>query len=207
MKYPIITISREVCSGGHAIGEKVAEVLGVPFLDKDIIAEVSKTTGLDTAMIEKASESGSLLSKYINGRFVGGVYLGDEQDKVYYAQKKVILENAAKGPCVIVGRCAGHILKEAGIPCLNIFIHADFENRLENYRKQHEGQNIDFAKQLRKEDKGRQFYCRYYGHHELGDSTCYDMVLDTGAFDEAFCVDTIVKAATKAAETNKEAAC
>ena len=40
--YPVITISREFGSGGHTIGKKVAEKLGIPFYDGQIVTRVAK---------------------------------------------------------------------------------------------------------------------------------------------------------------------
>ncbi len=196
--YPVITISREVGSGGHTIGEKVALSLGIPFLDKGIINEAAKATGFDIEAVEKNDESGSLLAKYRNGRFTQGLYLGDDQDKIFAAQKEIILENAKKGPCVIVGRCADHILKEAGIPSLNVYIHADLEYRLEEYSKRYQGTEAEIKKLVKKIDKGRRFFYHYYTDQELGDSSNYDLCLCSSALGEELCVDLIVRAAIKA---------
>ncbi len=186
---PVITISREVGSRGHAIGQMVAKALNIPFYDKEIIEKVSLSTGLASSFIEEKGEFASILDKYWNSRFVNGIYLGDDQDKIFYAQKKTILEYAQAGPCVIVGRCADAILEEEHIPSLNIFIHADIE-----FRQKNSGLN---KKELIKKDKHRQTYYRFYTDRDWGDYHNYHLNLDSGFLKEETCTELIVNIAKK----------
>ena len=50
------------------------------------------------------------------------------EDILWERQYKVITDLAAKGPCVIVGRCADYILQDKA-DCLKVFIHADLAFR------------------------------------------------------------------------------
>ena len=195
--YPIITISREVGSGGSVIARKVAEKLDIPFLDRTIIEEVAKNTGLQLEEAEKKGEFVSAIEKYFSSSFYNGLYLGDMQDKVYELQKKIILEQAAKGPCVIVGRCADYILQKAGIPSLNVFIHADLEYRKKYYEEYFGKQKEAVEKILAKKDKGRRQYYRYYTEREWGEFSNYQLNLDAGYLGEALCEEIILMAAKK----------
>ena len=199
--YPVITISREVYSGGHTIGEMVANSLGIPFLDKSIIINAAKATGIDIEDVEKHDETGSIFAKYRNGRFTNGLYLGDDQDRIFDAQEQIIIETAKKGPCVIVGRCADAILTKAGIPCLKVYIHADEEYRRDRLGKKYSDKDTDLKKLLKKKDKGRKFYYHYYTDQEMGDSSNYDLCLCSSSLGIEFCADLIIRAAVKA---NKE---
>ena len=49
--YPIITISREFGSGGHSIGQSVAEALDIPFYDSAIVEQVAQESGIDKDII------------------------------------------------------------------------------------------------------------------------------------------------------------
>lgn len=186
---PIITISREVGSGGHTIGKMVADQLGIPFYDREIIEQVALTTGYEIEKIEDKGEYASFLDKYLNSRFYNGLYLGDDQDKIFYAQKRVIVELAQKGPCVIVGRCADAILAEKNISSLNVFIHADLE-----VRKSHSQME---EKALLKKDKGRQYYYRFYTERDWGDYSNYHLNLDSGYIGLEGCADIIIEVAKK----------
>lgn len=193
--YPVITISREVGSGGHAIGEKVAEMLGIPFYDREIIEKVAQTTGYDAETVQSQGEYASALQKYLGSKFYNGLYLGDAQDEIFYAQKIFILEKAKEGPCVIVGRCADYILEEAKVPTLNVFIHADLEYRKKNVARQLNDENAPIEKILAGKAKGRKYYYRYYTDREWGDYQNYHLNLDSGYLGEDTCAQLIAEIA------------
>jgi cytidylate kinase len=122
----IITISREYGAGGHSIGTQVAKELGIPFYDRDIVRETAKASGFDIELIEREGESESFADSILKNLFtVPGSYYNDTREAIYEVQKAIILRLAKQGPCVILGRCADHILKEAGIDAINVFIHAN----------------------------------------------------------------------------------
>lgn len=106
MKYNVITISREFGSGGRYVGEELAKKLGWEYYDKEIISKVAEKTGFAEEFVEQAGEHSPFKSIFSYGfvsRDSGGSSL---EDYVYSAQRKIILELADKGPCIIVGRCA-----------------------------------------------------------------------------------------------------
>ena len=123
---PLITISREFGSGGRTIGKKVAEQLGIPCYDAEIIQEMVKETGFTPEYVKEAGEytPGSFLSSAFSNRLFGLT----NEDILWEHQYKVITELAQKGPCVIVGRCADYILQDKA-DCLKVFIHADMDFR------------------------------------------------------------------------------
>ncbi|MBE6715275.1 MAG: cytidylate kinase-like family protein, partial [Ruminococcaceae bacterium] len=116
----VITIGRELGSGGRTIGRAVAEKLGVPYYDRELIDEAAKQSGLSPDFIEKSEQA-------VTGSFLYNIAMGNSYSygmlglagtnslpltmQVFIAQQKVILEYA-KNPCVIVGRCSDYILRE-----------------------------------------------------------------------------------------------
>ena len=126
MKNRVITISREFGSGGRTIGKKVAEKLGIPCYDAEIIQEMAKETGFAPDYVKEAGEyaPGSFLSSAFSNRIFGPT----NEDILWEHQNNVITELAEKGPCVIVGRCADYILQDKA-DCLKVFIHADMAFR------------------------------------------------------------------------------
>lgn len=108
----IITISREFGSGGRFIGEEVAKKLGIAYYDKNIISEIAEKSGLSPEYIQENAELSpkkGLLAYALAGRDITGKSV---EDMVYEAQRKVILDLAEKGPCVIIGRNTDYILKD-----------------------------------------------------------------------------------------------
>ena len=122
----IITISREYGAGGHSIGKRVAEELGIPFYDRDILKETVKASGFDSDLVETEQEDVSRTESFFKSLCnVSSLYYNDTQTAIHDVQQAVILHFAQEGPCVILGRCADEILRKAGVESLNVFIYAD----------------------------------------------------------------------------------
>ena len=126
--YPIITISREFGAGGHTIGKRVAERLDVPYYDNEIVDQVARRSGYAKAVINEQGEYTDKMSKWFSVSVASAMYFESPQDEIFRIQKRVILESADQGPCVIVGRCADYILSGDKYRTLNVFIHADMEH-------------------------------------------------------------------------------
>ena len=190
--YPVITISREFGSGGHSIGEKVAAKLGIPFYDGEIVTLVAEESGYAKELIEEQGEYSTSANKWFDISAASAMYFQSPQDEIFIAQKRVILDCAAKGPCVIVGRCADYILRKEDVKCLNVFIHSDMEHRTERVLKRYgEIKNVGIEKRLAKKDKQRKTYYKYYTDQQWGNYHNYDVALDSGELGEETCVHII----------------
>ena len=193
----IITISREYGAGGHSIGEKVAEELGIPFYDKAILRETAKASGWDLDTIEADQEEVSKSAAFFKvlGSFSSPAY-PNSQDMIHDIQKAVILRLAKEGPCVILGRCADDILQKAGVDCVNVFIHADdFHRAL--WASDHNGitKPNEVKKLLNKKDDSRRTYYQHYTGKKWGDARNFTLSLDSGALGYDLCVKLICEAA------------
>ncbi len=188
MKNRIITISREFGSGGRTIGKKVAERLGIPCYDAELIHELSRESGFAEEYIQEAGEytSGNYLSTLFTNRSFGQT----NEDILWNLQCKVISELAEKGPCVIVGRCADYILKDQA-DCLKVFIHADMKFRTERIVKEYGERNQSPEQRLIDKDKRRAAYHRFYTNMKWGQAQNYHITLNSGEFGIDKCVDII----------------
>ena len=133
MIYRVVTISRQFGAGGHTLGKLVAEKLGVPFYDSEIIEQAVADTGFSPEFVREAGEYASTTHSFLfNLALSHSVTAGPGEmsnyDKIYIAQAKIIRELAEKNSCVIVGRCADYILRERN-DVFNVFVHADYEYR------------------------------------------------------------------------------
>lgn len=175
----IITISREFGSGGRTIGKEVAEKLGIPCYDKDLIEKIAEETGYAKTYIadegEYAPNSNSLAYMFI-GRGLDGL---SNADKIWIAQKKVIEELAEKGACVIVGRCADYVLRERK-DVLNVFVYADKKYRAERIVKQYGESDVEPEKRLADKDKKRKLNYKYFTEQEWGKRQNYHLSIDSG---------------------------
>ena len=188
MKNRVITISREFGSGGRTIGKKVAEKLGFPCYDAEIIQEMAKVTGFAPDYVKEAGEyaPGSFLSSAFSNRMFGPT----NEDILWEHQYRVITGLAEKGPCVIVGRCADYILQDKA-DCLKVFIHADLAFRANRIVEVYGQRELSPEERLRDKDKRRAAYHRFYTDMKWGDAANYHIALDSGVIGIEKCAKVI----------------
>ncbi len=186
----VITICREYGAGGHSIGQKVADELGLELYDKDIIRATAKEMNLDYNQIRNSEEEITRSENFM--RYITPISY-EFKDYLFDAQKKIILDLARKEPCVIVGRCAEIILREAGIDSLNVFLYSDEKHRLPWVKKHFEIENdAEALRVMRRQQKARQAYYEVYTDSEFGEKHNYDLMLNSGALGYDTCVKLIV---------------
>ena len=195
MEKKIITISREFGSGGRTIGRAVAEQLGIPFYDKELVDHVALESGFSPKYIEEHGEHSpgkSLFSYAFAPQGVSGIMNGlSTADFLWNVQCSVILQLAEKGPCVIVGRNADYILKDRE-DTIHAFIHADLEYRAERIvRLYGESEKSPMAR-LNEKDKRRKNNYQHYTGRNWGQCQNYDVCLNSSTLGEEACVQIIV---------------
>ena len=202
---PVITIARQYGSGGHEVGEKLAQKLGVPFYDKALIAMAAKQSGISPEVFERADEkaTSSLLYSMVMG---GGGYgfgsrvpgLGDMPitDKLFLIQSDIIKKAAEEGPCVIIGRCADYILREH-LNCFHVFIHADKDARVKRIVMKELCEEKKAPDFVTKKDKQRANYYNFYSNNRWDDLNNYDLTVNTSRFSIEQAVNLIAEAAGK----------
>lgn len=188
MKNRIITISREFGSGGRTIGRKVAEKLGIPCYDAELIQKIAQESGFDADYIREAGEytPGGFLSSALSNRSFGPT----NEDYLWKIQYNVISDLAEKGSCVIVGRCADYILKDKA-DCLAVFIHADMAFRANRIVSVYGQREESPEERLKDKDKRRAAYHRFYTNMKWGQAKNYHLCLDSGVLGIDKCVETI----------------
>ena len=197
MKKKIVTISRQYGSGGRYIGENLAKAMGVPCYDEKLIDMVAKESGFAQSFVAEKGErmTGSLLFNIASSlSFANNVFSTNNgvtlQDEMYFTQNRIIKELADKGPCVIVGRCADYILRERE-DCLNVFIFADNESKIERAEKYFNITREEAPAVLKKKDKARANHYKYYTDQEWGMASNYDLCLNSGLIGMEGCVKAI----------------
>ena len=184
----IITISREFGSGGRTIGKLAAEKLGIPCYDKELIEKIAEQSGYTADYVKEETESlnGGLFSTLFADRSMGMT----NQDKIWTLQCRIITELAEKGSCILIGRCADYILAERE-NCLNVFIHASMEKRMERIVQQYGERDETPERRVKEKDKQRMEYYKYYTGRKWGDVNNYHICLDSGALGIEKCADLI----------------
>ena len=175
----IITISREFGSGGRTVGKKVAEQLGIPCYDSELIQKIAEESGFAENYVKEAGEytPGGFLSSALSNRAFGPT----NEDILWEIQCRAISELAEKDPCVIVGRCADYILKDKNP--LKIFVYADMASKIARCRlKAPENEHLsdhEMRKQIKRIDRNRAKYYEFYTGRKWGDKLNYDLCINT----------------------------
>lgn len=176
----IITISREMGSGGIPIAHKVAEKLGYNLIDGEAIMEAAKSYGLSPEAVEQADEKPP--------HFVDT--LDSKQFLDLHLIELIILEAALKGNVVIYGRGGQDLLKDIS-SVLRTRIIAPFEDRVERWAER-EWLDPDRARFLvRKSDQQRAGFIKYYFDRNWEDSVHYDLTINTQRLSEETAVKII----------------
>ena len=196
MEKKIITISREFGSGGRTIGHQVAEALGIPFYDKELVEQVALESGFAPKFIEEHGEHSpgkSIFSYAFAAQGVPGVMNGlSAADFLWNIQCSVILQLAEKGPCVIVGRNADYVLKDRA-DCLHAFIHASIESRAERIVRLYGESEKSPEARLNEKDKRRKVNYQHYTGRTWGQAQNYDICLDSSVLGIDTCTEILVK--------------
>ena len=180
----IVTIARQFGSGGREIGEELSKKLGVKFYDKELISIAAKESNIAPEIFENVDEkaTNSLLYSLSLGlySFSNTYSVGDNlpvNDKLYILQHKIIKKVADEGPCVIVGRCADHILRDRN-DVLRVFIYADLDFRVKRAIDL-KGVKPSKAEQVvQKTDKSRSNYYNFYSGKKWGLTENYDLCIN-----------------------------
>ena len=184
-EYKIITISRQFGSGGHEIGEKLAERLGIPLYDNQLVTMAAEKLGYTEESVGRADESAlnAFITSYSKApisyaSFINTAsYMPSLDMKVYQKQTEIILSLAEKGPCVIVGRCADYILWNK-YDCINVFICAEKADRIKRIAKRCGLTEKKAWDRIRKTDRERKFYYETYTGLEWGSIYSHQALLN-----------------------------
>ena len=131
----IIALNREYGSGGKEIAEKLGKRLGIRTYDEDIADLAARRSGIRKDYFEKVDEkpTDSFLYMLAMNTFTMNTSMNPfentlSSDKLFNKQAEVIQEIADKNDCIIIGRCAGYILRDEP-KCVKVYISADKDFR------------------------------------------------------------------------------
>lgn len=179
----IITIGRQLGSGGREIGEKLAKKLEIDYYDKKLLEMAAKESGMCEEIIDKYDETGMsslLYSLAMNplGVLQNGKDAQPIGTKAQMVVSKLIKELADKGSAVFVGRCADSILCDRQ-DVINIFITAKMDDRIARIMKRRDISETQAKELINKTDKSRASYYNYYTNQKWGTASNYHLCLDS----------------------------
>ena len=188
MSSRVITISLEFGSGGRTVGKKVAQALGLPCYDRELLQKIAQESGFNENYVKDAGE-------YAPGGFLATAFshrgfAPTNEDYLWEVQYRVITELAEQGPCVIVGRFADYILRGKA-DCLRVFIHADLDFRARRIVEVYGEREASPEQRIRDKDKRRAAYHRFYTDMKWGHAQNYDITLNSGTLGIDRCAEII----------------
>ena len=177
-----ITIGRQFGSGGRETGKKVAQALGIPYYDKELLAIAAKESGLSHQFLQDYDEktTNSFLYSLVmcKNALLGGSQSMTVDQMAVKAQRDAVLSVAEKGSCVIVGRCADYILRDKpGL--IRVFISADYENRIQRICHRDGVTEKEAEENMRKMDKARASYYSFHTDRKWNDASNYDLCINS----------------------------
>ena len=178
----VITIERELGTGGHELGERIAKELGLAFYDYAVIEKTAEQTGLQLSAIQSQEErvSGGLIDGLVRNSYAMS-QARSEQDVIFEAQSRVIRDMADAGGCVIVGRLGSYVLRDRP-NCFHVFLSGSEAYRARRIA-QEDHSTVEQARQrLAREDAFRHNYCRHFTGEPWGLARHYALTLDMSRY-------------------------
>ena len=189
----VITISREFGSGGRELGVKLADKLGIPFYDKELISMAADDINIAEDAFQHYDEH-IVVHDPLDRQFYHAfseVYQIPMSDQIFVAQSNVIRRLASYGPCIIVGRCADMILTDS----LNLFIYAKMKDRIRRMlelESEAESDGKEMERRIREVDRKRKEYYQYYTGNTWGRAQNYHLCLDSGPVGVEGCLRAVL---------------
>ena len=196
----VITINRELGSGGRLIGKELATRLGVKFYDKALVEELTKKFDISVKELEKIKAQkhnwlSDFAQQYINNSKVEERFNVESNAlttaNIFKKESKILLELAAEESCVIAGRSGFFVFRDEP-NSLKIFIQSTMEKRIKHVMATQNLTRNEAVKAIEKVDAGRETYTkkfsstsRYYTHN-------YDLVLNVANLTKNSAVEIIM---------------
>jgi cytidylate kinase len=196
----VITINREVGSGGHTVGRKLAEKLGVKYCDKAVIDGLTQKFGLSPERIEEIKAQKKSWWNDINNYYQTLVNSASQPMEaeaavdnatMFETEKRILQELASHSSCVIAGRTGFMVFREWPNH-LNVFIQASMEHRIKRIMNRRNVTLDEARKIIAKMDTTRETYIKKYEDTSRYDTRNYQLVLSMDDLSEDDAAEMII---------------
>lgn len=182
----VVTVGRQMGSGGRELGRLLAERLGAEFFDKKLLLEAAQQSGLIPELMARDDERGpgvfsgamafAMGMMHPSAAFGAGVA---GYDAVYRAQSEVIRRLGREKNCVIVGRTADYVLRDHP-RCVNIFVSASEDDCVKRLLGRGDKPTEAEARTMcRRVNKLRSGYYNFYTDRQWGMAASYDLTVNS----------------------------
>ena len=179
----IISVGRQLGSGGRIIAKMLAEEFGCKFFDREVLNLAARESGFSEEFFERNDERKGFLDQifHMHVPFISDSSFYDNglsQENLFRLQSDAIRKAASLSSCVFVGRCADYVLREHK-NMVTVFITADIEERINNICKRHNCSPDSARKIITNKEGTRSSYYNYYTGKTWGDSASYDLCVNS----------------------------
>ena len=197
----VITINREVGSGGRPVGRKLAELLGVKYCDKAIVQGLTQKFGLSIERIEEIKAQKKSWWNDISNYYNTLVNSADQpmeaevklDNKIMFdTEKRILQELASQTSCVVAGR-TGFMVFRNWPNHLNIFIQASMEHRIKRIMERQNVTEKEARAIIAKLDADRETYIKKYEDTSRYDTRNYQLVINMDDLSEDDAVAVIME--------------
>ncbi len=188
----VITVARQLGSGGSHIALQVSRRLGYAFVDRQILQEAAKELGVEESEIERREgRLQTFWEKLVSGFNMGTPYpnfvprsnwITDE--RLAEVEHRLMAELAMKGSCVMLGRGAFYLLRGRA-QLLSVMIHAPLSFRVERLMRVYNAKRKEAVQMIEQSDRDRYRYIRSFTGRDWFDARNYDLAIDTSIIDFA----------------------
>ncbi len=196
--HKIITIGRQFGSGGHEIGNMLATKMDIPLYDNNLVRMAAEKLDIREETARAVDET--TLNSFLTGYVIAPMEYRDSirseeytqplNEQVYELQAEIIRKLSGRGPCVIVGRCAGYILRDHP-KCLDVFICADPEDRIKRIADRYDMSEKKAADKIKRIDRERKYYYESHTGLEWGDALSHQVLLNVSRLGMERAVDVL----------------
>lgn len=197
MENRVITINRMYGSNGRLIAKALSQRLGIHYYDKELIQLASERKNIPYEELIKVDEKRASRWRYPVDEAVQmepQYRYNPMNDVLFETQSQIIQELAKREDCIIVGRCANHLLKDKA---LRVFIYAPAEYRIKVIMERLGREEKSARALIKKMDRQRRYYYEYFSDEKWDDFTQYDLCIDSSRFTEEQIVSVIAAACEK----------
>lgn len=179
----IISVGRQLGSGGRIIARKLADDFGFGFYDRELLNLAAKESGFSEKFFEQNDEKKGFFRSlfHMHAPFVSDNNFYNNklsQESLFKFQSDAIRKAAENGPCVFVGRCADYVLRDFS-SMVSIFITADIDERAARVAKRYECTEEEARKIIESKEDGRSSYYNYYTGKTWGSGKSYDLCINS----------------------------
>ena len=179
----IISVGRQLGSGGRTIAKMLADEFDCKYYDREVLNLAAKESGFSEEFFEKNDERKGFLDQifHMHVPFISDSSFYDNglsQENLFRLQSDAIRKAATESPCVFVGRCADYVLREHR-NMVTVFVTADIDERIKNVCHRRNCSPDEARKLIESREDTRSSYYNYYTGKRWGDSSSYDLCINS----------------------------